>query len=45
MEKYPEVLVKNLLWTRRYHKRMAAEIEAWLKAISAEHGINIPLED
>jgi hypothetical protein len=43
-EREVDALVKQLLWTRRYHLRFLKEIDAQLKELSTRYGIMIPLD-
>ncbi|UCH02542.1 MAG: hypothetical protein JSV20_01775 [Candidatus Bathyarchaeota archaeon] len=42
--KYPEALVKSLLWSRDYHRMLIKDIEKELKEVSKKHEITVELD-
>lgn len=44
LDNYPEILIKDLLWCRKYHLMLIKEIEDKLKELSKKHEIPIVLE-
>lgn len=41
---YPQVLVKDLLWSRKYHLKLVKAIESQLLELSKKHQITINLD-
>jgi len=45
LDKYPHALVRDLLWSRNYHRMLVREIDRKLIEISKKHGIAITLDE
>jgi hypothetical protein len=44
LDHYPNALIKDLLWCRRYHTMLIREIEAKLLLLSKKHECTITLD-
>jgi hypothetical protein len=44
LDQYPDALIKDLLWCRRYHLMLIKEIEAQLLRLSKKHECTITLD-
>ena len=44
LDQYPDALIKDLLWCRRYHLMLIKEIETKLLNLSKKHELTITLD-
>ena len=44
LDQYPDALIKDLLWCRRYHLMLIKEIETKLLNLSKKHELTIALD-
>jgi hypothetical protein len=44
LDQYPDALIQDLLWCRRYHLMLIREIEAKLLHLSKKHECTITLD-
>jgi hypothetical protein len=45
LDKYPYALIKDLLWSRNYHKMLVNDIDKKLMELSRKFEITIPIDE